>query len=168
MDLGYFDNYMEDKPASILDPEQQMDELAQLQEIADKVGSYRWVYKPGLGEDEQEHIGTVTQDLYGIPGLDSCVIRTEGQPDQLDTNYLSAATFSMLAALTRIVFKLADKAGIDLTETIGETNELTYNKELSQELQVPAASETGTASTASSEAAGTIANENIQPSVENE
>lgn len=87
--------------------EQKQFELKQLQEVADKIGHFMWSYKTDFadktGVDTKDHVGPIAQELLGIPGLESAVIQTEDGTLAIDTNYLSLATFSLLAALARLI-----------------------------------------------------------------
>lgn len=87
--------------------EQKQFELKQLQEVADKIGHFMWSYKTDFadktGVDTKDHVGPIAQELLSIPGLESAVIQTEDGTLAIDTNYLSLATFSLLAALARLI-----------------------------------------------------------------
>lgn len=103
MNFDFFDNQL-----PIVDSvEQKQFELKQLQEVADKIGHFMWSYKTDFadktGVDTKDHVGPIAQELLGIPGLESAVIQTEDGTLAIDTNYLSLATFSLLAALARLI-----------------------------------------------------------------
>lgn len=158
MDLSYFDITTEE-PLSLNSPEQKMDEYAQLKEIADKIGSYRWQYKDDFaaekGIDTNEHIGIAAQDLLNVKGLDSAVFNDEDGTLKVNTDYLALANLGLIAALARIVLSV-----------LGDNNEQYNEKELPAEFQ--AGTKTGTDTTASTDAAiGTEQTpESVQSSVD--
>lgn len=103
MNFDFFDSQL-----PVVDSvEQKQFELKQLQEVADKIGHFMWSYKTDFadktGVDTKDHVGPIAQELLGIPGLESAVIQTEDGTLAIDTNYLSLATFSLLAALARLI-----------------------------------------------------------------
>lgn len=158
MDFNYFNEETEAAP-SINSPEQIRDEMSQLREIADKLGSYRWTYKDDFaankGIDTNEHFGPVAQQLLEIPGLSGAVMQGPDGTLQVNTNYAALAALGLVAALARIV--------------LGE-NKVDSNTEL------PGAVQDTAAATATSEEAFPGADgsdnggtsETIQPSMETE
>lgn len=144
MNFDYFDNAI--APVTAEQKQQQQLELQQLADIADKIGSYYWSYKEDfankVGTDTDEHIGPIAQQLLGIPGLSSAVIQNEDGTLAIDTQYLSLATFSMLAALARFI-------GVN---NYGRESQL--SAELSDTTTIPSAG----SSEATSEAAEATAN----------
>ena len=107
-DWSYFDIRQEDSGApSISDPRQIRDEMLQLNEIADKLGCYRWDYKEDFadthGVDKNDHIGPVAQQLLKIPGLAGAVIQAEDGTLAVNTNYAALAALGLVAALARLV-----------------------------------------------------------------
>lgn len=156
MNLDYFDDISVPAPDSV---EQKQLELKQLQDIADKIGSYYWSYKEDFamnnGVDTKDHIGPIAQQLLSIPGLESAVIQAEDGTLKIDTQYLSLATFSMLAALARFI-------GIK-----GEDQNGNIREELVTELPDNSATEGAGAETTTvgTETENTVA-ETVQPSVE--
>ena len=89
-----------DNPPAINSPEQVSEELMQLKELAENVGSYKWIYDG----DNKEHDGIVTQDLLKVSGLkDAVKIDEETGLQTVDTNFLSLAAIGYIAALARLV-----------------------------------------------------------------
>ena len=106
--------------------EQKQFELKQLQEVADKIGHFMWSYKTDFadktGVDTKDHVGPIAQELLGIPGLESAVIQTEDGTLAIDTNYLSLATFSLLAALARLIgVKGDDTAEQSMADSVSDS-----------------------------------------------
>lgn len=153
MNLDYFDDVNVPAPDSV---EQKQLELKQLQDIADKIGSYYWSYKEDFainnGVDTKDHIGPIAQQLLSIPGLESAVIQDEDGTLKIDTQYLSLATFSMLAALARFIGIKGDNEDGNIREEL--VTELPNNT-----------TETAGAETAGTEAENAVA-ETVQPTVE--
>ena len=108
-DWSYFDIRTDNNGGapSISDPRQIRDEMLQLNEIADKLGCYRWDYKEDFadthGTDTQDHIGPVAQQLLKIPGLAGAVIQAEDGTLAVNTNYAALAALGLVAALARLV-----------------------------------------------------------------
>lgn len=141
--------------------EQKQFELKQLQEVADKIGHFMWSYKTDFadktGVDTKDHVGPIAQELLGIPGLESAVIQTEDGTLAIDTNYLSLATFSLLAALARLI-------GVKGED---DTAEQSVADSVSDSGTVPSATDS-TGEEPSGATAGTedIQSEVVQPSLE--
>lgn len=94
-----------DDPPALESTEQQSEELLQLKELADNVGSFKWSYD----NDDKVHDGIVTQDLLKVSGLKDAVnTDPESGLQTVDTNFLSLAAIGYIAALARIV--LGEKA----------------------------------------------------------
>lgn len=155
MDLSYFDITTEE-PLALNSPEQKIDEYAQLKEIADKIGSYRWQYKDDFaaekGIDTNEHIGIAAQDLLNVKGLDSAVFNDEDGTLKVNTDYLALANLGLIAALARIV--------------LGDNNEQYNEKELPAELQTGAETGTNTAATTDTAIGTEQTPESVQPSMD--
>lgn len=93
-----------DNPPAIGSPDQKAEELMQLKDLAEFVGSFKWQYD----NDNEIHDGIVTQDLLKVPGLKDAVKIDEATGLQtVDTKFLSLAAIGYIAALARIV--LGDK-----------------------------------------------------------
>lgn len=123
MDFNYFNEETEAVP-SINSPEQIQDEMSQLREIADKLGSYRWTYKDDFaankGIDTNEHFGPVAQQLLEIPGLSGAVMQGPDGTLQVNTNYAALAALGLVAALARIVLNNMGENKVDSnTELLG-------------------------------------------------
>lgn len=102
MNFDFLDQAITDNPPELGSPEQLNEELLQLQELASKVGSYKWQYDG----DENVHDGIVTQDLLKVPGLkDAVQVDPDTGLQSVDANFLSLATLGYVAALTRLVMK---------------------------------------------------------------
>lgn len=159
MNLDYFDDINVPAPDSV---EQKQLELKQLQDIADKIGSYYWSYKEDFainnGVDTKDHIGPIAQQLLSIPGLESAVIQDEDGTLKIDTQYLSLATFSMLAALARFIGIKGDNEDGNIREEL--VTELPNNT--TETAGAEAEVGTGAGSTAEE---NTVA-ETVQPTVE--
>lgn len=136
--------------------EQKQFELKQLQEVADKIGHFMWSYKTDFadktGVDTKDHVGPIAQELLGIPGLESAVIQTEDGTLAIDTNYLSLATFSLLAALARLIGVKGD-----------DTTEQSMADSVSDSGTVPTTSETE--ETSGADGTATIGTEELQSKV---
>ena len=104
MNLDYFNSTA--KP-ELHSPEQNIDELQQLRELADKIGSYRWEYKNNFansnGVDTDTHLGPVAQELLKVPSLAGAVQQTPDGTLTVNTNYAALAALGYVAALARIV-----------------------------------------------------------------
>ena len=141
--------------------EQKQFELKQLQEVADKIGHFMWSYKTDFadktGVDTKDHVGPIAQELLGIPGLESAVIQTEDGTLAIDTNYLSLATFSLLAALARLIGVKGD-----------DTAEQSMADSVSDSGTIPSATETTSTGTDSSATTSTEEQQSevVQPSLE--
>lgn len=162
MNLDYFDTVDVPAPDSI---EQKQLELKQLQDIADKIGSYYWSYKEDFALDNnvdtKDHIGPIAQQLLTIPGLESAVIQDEDGTLKIDTQYLSLATFSMLAALARIIGIRGDDNGNTREELVTGVSEPAAS---GAEPTAEATAEPTTEPTA--EATEDTVTETVQPTVE--
>lgn len=119
MNFDYFD-VEESSAPQINSPDQIRDEMSQLREIADKLGSYRWTYKEDFatnkGIDTNEHFGPVAQQLLEIPGLSGAVMQGPDGTLQVNTNYAALAALGLVAALARVVL------GSNKEEEINDTN----------------------------------------------
>lgn len=99
MNFDFIDSAMTDNPPMLGSSDQLQEELLQLQEIANNVGSYKWSYDG----DNEVHDGIITQDLLKVPGLKDAVHIAEDGTQTVDTNFLSLAAIGYIAALTRLV-----------------------------------------------------------------
>lgn len=124
MDFSYFDANA--KAPELNSPEQVRDEIMQLNEVADKLGSYRWSYKDDFagekGVDTEEHFGPVAQQLLEIPGLAGAVIQDEDGTLKVNTDYAALAALGLVAALARVVLGKNGKNGDGTTEDSTESN----------------------------------------------
>lgn len=140
--------------------EQKQFELKQLQEVADKIGHFMWSYKTDFadktGVDTKDHVGPIAQELLGIPGLESAVIQTEDGTLAIDTNYLSLATFSLLAALARLI-------GVKGQD---DTAEQSVADSVPDEGTVPSATETASSTGTETSGAEEQQSEVVQPDLE--
>lgn len=121
-----FDYFNEETAApSINSPEQIRDELSQLREVADKLGSYRWTYKDDFaankGIDTDEHFGPVAQQLLEIPGLSGAVMQGPDGTLQVNTNYAALAALGLVAALARIVLGEHNDTSAELPGAVQDT-----------------------------------------------
>lgn len=82
-------------------------ELQQLAEIAAHIGSYEWKYDKGDFVDGKLHDGPVAQELLEVPGLAAAVRKNSEGILEIDTKYISLATLGYVAALTRLLIKVA-------------------------------------------------------------
>lgn len=105
MDYTVFDNTEEISPT-----EQQINEINQLAELAQNVGSYTWAYDKGDDVDGKIHDGIIAQDLLKVPALRAAVI-DKGDHLEIDTRYVATAALGYVAALTRLLMNIADKQG---------------------------------------------------------
>lgn len=159
MNLDYFDNVDVPAPDSV---EQKQLELKQLQDIADKIGSYYWSYKEDFamnnGVDTKDHIGPIAQQLLSIPGLESAVIQDKDGTLKIDTQYLSLATFSMLAALARFIgIKGENEDGNIREELVTELPDVSTTENIGAE---------GAGTEAGAGAEENVVTETVQPTVE--
>lgn len=128
MNFDYFDNMLSSNAPSIDSPEQIRDEMSQLKDIADKIGSYRWNYKEDFNAapDNEEHIGIVAQQLLQVPGLEAAVNQDPNTGVlTVDTQYVALAALGLVSALARYVLN-NDKEianGNDKSELLGEIPE---------------------------------------------
>lgn len=101
------------------------DEMIQLQNVANNIGSYLYEYTPEAQEqystDNQEHLGIIAQDLLKVPGLASAVHKDEYGNYIVDAQKVALAALGLVAALARKV--------------IGETDNGTTSEELSESVQ---------------------------------
>lgn len=103
MNFDFLDNAITAEPPKLGSIEQVQEELMQLQDIANKVGSYKWTYEG----DDKVHDGIITQELLNVPGLKDAVhIDPESGLQTVDANFLSLATLGYIAALTRVVLDM--------------------------------------------------------------
>ena len=114
MDLSFLDNAdIRDDISQFTPNEQELLELQQLAEIAEKIGSYTWVYDenaPKEAQDGQLHDGIVAQQLLEVPGLKAAVHEVPNEDGngthlEVDTKFVSLATLGYVAALTRLLIK---------------------------------------------------------------
>ena len=106
MDFSFLDTAnIVDNPNQINSNQQELDELAKLADIADKIGSYTYMYK---GTDEL-HDGVVAQELLQVPGLASAVKTDENGILTVDTRHVALATLGYVAALARVVLNERNK-----------------------------------------------------------
>lgn len=156
MNFDFFDA----QPPVVNSVEQKQFELKQLQEVADKIGHFMWSYKTDFadktGVDTKDHVGPIAQELLGIPGLESAVIQTEDGTLAIDTNYLSLATFSLLAALARLIGVKGDD----------DTTEQSMADSVSDSGTVPSATEETSATEPAAAGTEELQSEVVQPSLE--
>lgn len=106
MNFDYFDIISQGDAPAINDPAQVRDEMLQLKDIADKIGSYRWNYKEDFSKapDNNEHIGIVAQQLLQVPGLEAAVSQDpETGVLTVDTQYVALAALGLVSALARFI-----------------------------------------------------------------
>lgn len=111
MEFNYFDEYTTDdtEAPAVNEPSQIRDEMSQLYDIANKIGSYRWNYKEDFSEapDNNEHLGIVAQQLLQVPGLEAAVSEDPNTGVlKVDTQYVALAALGLIAALTRYVLNI--------------------------------------------------------------
>lgn len=170
MNFDYFNSEFnsESKAPSLNSPAQVRDELMQLQDVADKLGSYRWSYKDDFagekGVDTDEHFGPVAQQLLEIPGLAGAVMQDEDGTLKVNTDYAALAALGLVAALARIVLG-RDKDGT--TEDSTESNtELPGTVSDEGTIPSPATSEEENTEAVGEGTADAVSGEALQPAVE--
>ena len=129
MDWSYFDTIGSEPQ---IDTE---DEMTQLQNVANNIGSYLYEYKPEAqeqyGTDNQEHLGIIAQDLLKVPGLASAVHKDEYGNYVVDAQKVALAALGLVAALARKVLDIklsedyADDTGSNMDETVPATDTTT-------------------------------------------
>lgn len=130
MDLSYFG--IEDEAPAVNDPNQIRDEMSQLYNVANKIGSYNWSYKEDFSKapDNEDHMGIVAQQLLQVPGLEAAVSEDPSTGKLIvNTNYVACAALGLVAALARVVLNTNISTNLNNGETDGTTN-----TELSTEL----------------------------------
>lgn len=108
MDLSFFDVEIEDQTPTA--DEAMATEDADLIAIAKNIPALHWFYDPEKGgpdDNNQEHLGLLTQSLTRVPGLASAVSKDpETGIESFDSRYVAAAALSLLAALARKVYNV--------------------------------------------------------------
>ena len=129
MEFNYFDEYTTDEAPAINDPVQIRDEMSQLYDIANRIGSYRWNYKEDFNAapDNNEHLGIVAQQLLQVPGLEAAVSEDPNTGVlKVDTQYVALAALGLIAALTRYVLNINGEqtngtTNTELPDTVSDT-----------------------------------------------
>lgn len=121
-------SFLENVSAEELTPSDKKDnELQQLVDLANYVGSYTYQYKDGVSV----HDGVIAQELLQVPGLRDAVKKGPDDSLTIDTGHVALATLGYVAALVRAI--LGEPANTSTPEDIKVQEEILKEKPINGE-----------------------------------